>query len=571
MSSNNSFENLVSDLTVSERQEILDKMLAGTPAENDGEVLAPVEERVEVPEISLAEELKKQPLYVKIYLWIKAIFTSTNAELLYNEIKINTISKNVSRNFPGLIDTRRGLFLSAFYEKLEELKACAEFFRPYIVSIEADESNFFVFLGSLIMQNSAAELKADADPYSNPVTSEARPELRVELLRKMDDIFQNITREEKNKMYDSVKSVEWLRQFVKLPVSRLLSAFSNITDGIYTCPFSQIEREVNLLAKNFCTGFRMSDEVIEAFYLFSEKKTSKFTRMQDDEDSIDQSAAAFVAEARNFVAKLHMFMNSVPMYSIGCIVSGDSRWQPANFTGVEDWFVKYKNYWKKIFEQRWESWVQACKKENLRIGLETHFGLEAFPYLPERPWLDLWGGFPFRYELTSGFIFWYFREKFPTFEIALKSVLVEGSFVKKENQIAFTDAFNDFIQTSINMTAVVNKLKANGEVGLIFAKLKDEHLRTLQGQTKIEQLMRSVESDVSSVIHKFCDSIRIMDAVVCGILGLRKDSRYDSLANLSHLQGRDNEKFLKLLDESAKSFENALDLIKELETVDAPV
>ena len=53
------------------------------------------------------------------------------------------------------------------------------------------------------MQNSAAELKADADPYSNPVTSEARPELRVELLRKMDDIFQNITREEKNKMYDS--------------------------------------------------------------------------------------------------------------------------------------------------------------------------------------------------------------------------------------------------------------------------------------------------------------------------------------------------------------------------------
>ena len=148
---------------------------------------------------------------------------------------------------------------------------------------------------------------------------------------------------------------------------------------------------------------------------------------------------------------------------------------------------------------------------------------------------------------------------------------MEGSFVKKENQIAFTDAFNDFIQTSINMTAVVNKLKANGEVGLIFAKLKDEHLRTLQGQTKIEQLMRSVESDVSSVIHKFCDSIRIMDAVVCGILGLRKDSRYDSLANLSHLQGRDNEKFLKLLDESAKSFENALDLIKELETVDAPV
>ncbi|BDC95528.1 DUF5312 domain-containing protein [Treponema saccharophilum] len=567
MGSSNSFDALVSGISAEERQSILDKMQS-TPKDYENDSFSPVEDLPTEPETTLSEQLKKESLPFRFWLWLKSIFTNTSTEILFNEIKIQSMAKIVGRNFPGLIDMKRGFILPAFYDKLRDLKKSADFFRPYVVSFEQDEGAFYVFLGSIVMPIVARDLADNVDPYTNPVTGEAKLEYRVELLRQMDDIFQSIPADSKNEMYEAVKSVDWLRQFVRLPFNRFLSLFSEITDEIHTCQFSQIENEIGAFAKCLLNSFRLPNEVLETLFLFSIRNSKK---KGSDSDENSNDAVEFMSKAMENMSNLHMFMSSVPIHSISCIVYSDSQWMPEHFSGGEDWFVKFKTSWKKIFEQKWDSWVFDCKKENLRQSLVSRFSLESFPILPNRPWENLWGGVKFRYELTGGFLYWYFLKEFPTYEIVLKSIMVEGVFKKKDNQLMYTDTFNDFIHISMALNALNDRIKPSGDVGSTFAKFSAEgQMRTLQEQTRVEQLMRSVESEMQLIINQFGTANRSMNHILSGLLGLKKEARFDTLSNIGHLSGRGNENFLSTLQNARDSLENALNIIKELEMFDAP-
>jgi len=568
MENGNSFDNLVSSISKEERKSMLDKMHSSAPA-YDGDVFTPIEEITQDTDIPLSEQLKRESFFTRLFFWIKSIFTNTSTEILFNEEKISNMAKNLQRNFPGLIDAKRGLLLPLLYDKLIELKKSADFFKPYITSIEQDDGAFYVFLGSIIMPEVAEDMNSNADPYSNPISTEVRLDLRVELLHHMDDILQNIPADCKKNMYEAVKSIEWLRQFVKLPFFRFTNLFSEVTDSIHSCRFSQIENEIGIFAKLLCNGFILSESVVEALYLFTVRNSRRFSENHDDDD---RCAIDFMTKARAHMAVLHMFMSSVPMHSISCIVYGDSQWQPDRFSGGEDWFVKFKTYWKKIFEQKWDAWVHDCKKEGLKEELNSYFELESYPVLPYRPWTKLWNGVKFRYELTSGFLFWYFMEKFPkSYELTLKNVMVEGMFKKKDNQTAFTDMFNELVQIALSLSKFNDRLKPTGDVGMTFDKIHSEkQLRTLQEQSKVEQLIKDIETDMQTIIYRFGDAVRSISMILAGILGTKKDARFDSLSNLSRIQGHSNVEFIKTLNESQQSLEHALNLVKELESIDSP-
>lgn len=567
MADANAFDSLVSGISAQERQLLLDKMRDIVPSTSDS--FTPIEQVPSEPEIPLAELLKKEPLSLRLILWLKSIFTSTSPEQLFNEVKVAGISRSLAKNYPGLIDARRGLLLPLFYDRICELKATADFFRPYIVSMEQDEGSFFVFLGSVVMPTVAQEMNESADPFTNPISAEVRLELRVELLRCMEDVFANIPPDLRRDMYDAVKSVEWLRRFVRLPFARLISLFSEVTTEIHTCPFSQIEGELAAMARCLCNGFRLSDGVMESLYLFSVRNSR---HVSDDIDEEGGESIKFMQGAREHIAILKLFMDSVPMLSVCSVAYSNCHWRPEEFTGGEDWFVKFKASWKRIFEQKWESWTVACKREMLRQSLHGHFGLNSFPRLPNRPWSAIkGGGVRFRYELTGGFLTWYFLEKFPAYEIAIKSLMLEGTFKKKENQTALTDAFNAFVQLSVAMNGLNDRLKPSGDVGVFLARIgMDDQPRTLQEQAQIEQMMRSVTGDLQSILHRFGESDRALEQLLAGVLGVRREKGFDTVTNLSQIMGRENHRFQKTLGEARQSLESALNLVRELELVDAP-
>ena len=566
MADENAFDSLVSKLSAQERQTLLDKMR--NVATFEGDTFTPIEQVPTEPEIPLSDLLKKEPISIRFFLWVRSLFSSSTPEQLLNRAKVNGISRSLVKNYPGLIDPKKGMFLPLFYDRLCELKRVADFFRPYIATLESDESAFYIFLGSMIMPSVTKEMNESVDPYTNPIMADVKLELRVELLRKMDDIFANIPPDLKRDMYEAVKSVEWLRRFVRLPFSRFINLFLEVTDEIHTCQFDNIETELAVLARCLCNGFMLSDGVLESLYLFSVRNSRQISENIEEEND---KSVQFMLGAKERISVLKLFMDSVPMLSLCCVVYVDCNWRPEDYTGGEDWFVKFKAGWKKIFEQKWEAWTVACKREMLRQSLHGHFGLDAFPKLPNRPWLALKGEVSFRYEMTAGFLTWYFLQKFPSFELSIKTLMQEGVFKKKENQIALADSFNTFLQISVALNSFNDRLKPSGDVGVFFGHEGMEgKVRTLSEQSKIEQTMTSIQADIQSVLHRFGTAARSLEQVLAGVLGIRHDKNFEGIGNLNKIKDNENLKFQKTIADARQSFESALNLVSELEMVDNP-
>lgn len=561
----NSFDALVSGLSETERVTMLEKMKA---AGADNSSLAVSDSSESAPPVPVEEQIKQEPFLFRVFLWIKSIFANTSMQVLYNEHRIAQIARSVEKNSPNLMDSKRNMLMSGFYDKLVELKLSADFFRPYMLLSEADENSFLVFLGSLIMSDIEEQMNESVDPYSLPFENGQKPEQRMNLLRRMDEILNSIPTALRNYMYEAVRSYEWLKQFSKLPFDRFISLFSTVVEKNYNCAFSTLENEVSVFAKVLCNGLKIYEEVLEALYLFSRKGTSG--RSLDSMDEVAEKAADFMEKSKSQISMMRMFINTVPLKSIARIIYSDAAWVPENFTGGEDWYVRYKNHWRRLFEEKWKSWGIDCKKEQLKQGLERNFGLENFPLLPERPWALLWGGMPFRYELTAGFLNWYMKEKFPEYELPLKTIMLEGDFIKKENRAEFNDSFNKLIQVSVDLQTLNRVLSSGGEYGIIFNKLHNENLRSLQAHSKIESIIRGVESDVRSMILSFCDACRTLENCFTGIFLEKTDSRYDALTNLARLGGKNNDIFVKKLEEARRSISDCYALIRELEPIDTP-
>ena len=556
-----SFEQMASGISAEERQNMLERMSA-TESPTDGS-LQPAEEKIDNDDEPIEIKIKHEPIFLRFIIWLKALLSNTSKAVIYNEYKLDQIASYIKRNFPGLIDAKQGLLLSAFYDKLSELKSCADFFKPYLASTVDNDGAFYVFLSTLIMPEINAEIKTNVDPYSNPVTPEVRTDLRSGLLRKMEEIFDNIPSQDRAKMYEVAKATEWLKQFVRLPFSRFITQFSSANGNENTCPLTQVDIEITDFTKILTSAVEIPDEFLEALFMFAVRNSKYISQEESGRD-----AGEFIAKARSSVGFIKMFMTSVPIRSLGCIANNNAYWHTQVFQGGEDWFVKFKNEWKKIFEQKWIAWETDCKREALLSTLKVNFNLEQFPLFPERPWEDVWGGIPFVYDSTLGFLNWFMKEKFSICELDLKTLLVQGAFNKKENHTTLSDNFNAMVQLSISFQELARRLSNHGETGIILGKMKEEVSRTLQAQNKVEQIMRGIESDVATLIHRFGDASRAILQVLNGVLGYVKDARFDTISNLNKMKDQNNEPFIHKIEQSKTIIENALNFVVELENLD---
>lgn len=560
---NNSFDRLVGFLSSDERKLMLEKMQSSSPQEAS---LATEDNFDNDINISFSKSIKNESIFYRFFLWIKSIFANTSMEVLYNEDKIAKIAKHIDKISPDLIDFKSGLLLSTFYNKLNELSLCADFFRPFVSYMENDENSYLLFLSSIVLEDVEKRMEEEANPYSLPTSSGVKNENRMNLIRKMESIIDEIPPSQKDFMYSCVQSTLWLKQFTKLPFQRFLNYFSAVQENNYSCSFKSIENEINLFAKVLCNGMLIPKETFESLFLFARKSNQEKTF--DSIDETMQKMQDFLENATSQISMIKMFIQTVPLKLIGCIVYEDAKWTVENLSGGEDWFQKYKALWRKVFDKRWENYVSDCKLEEIKQSLSTNFKIDSFPLLPERPWTKLWNNVRFRIELSAGFLNWFMKNKFSSFESTLKLVMVEGDFVQKENREEFFDSFNKLVSIAEQFQILVKKISQAGEFGSIFKKILEQKIKTVQSFSKMESMIYEIEGDFRSLINGFCDSCRTLELCFTGIFHEKKDSRYDGLTNLNRISGIANEEFQQQLSLARVNLKNAFSLIKELEPIE---
>ncbi len=554
---NNSFDQLVSGLSHDERLAMLKNIQDTARAVEVQTFALPESESNAV--VPLSEEYVHEGLFYRIWIWIRSFITGVPKNEVYNEDKVARLASEVSRTYAGLIDYSHEFLLQSFYEDLVELRSCAAFFKPYLDRVTEDPGAFYAYLGIFLMADMTESLNDETDPFNFPITTTINRERRVTLLHRMEEILKTISADDRAAMYEGVSGAEWLRQFCSLPFDRFINLFTKLDDTHKVCMFANIGTEMEQFAKVLCAGKTVTGELLETLFLYTHR----------DAENDGEPIHTFLTTAQSYLSAMHVFVSTVPMRSLSAIVYKDAAWQPDVFGGAEDWFLKFKESWKKLFDRRWNLWVQACRKEAQRQTLHNQFGLEQFPSLPYHPWEGDWKDIKFHYELTAGFLHWFMENRYDVVIQAIKTLLLKGIFSYPENKEELVSATNTLSRLELESRQFVHSLSPSGEVGLILEKLSGEKIRTLQGQNKIESVVSAAEQSVKKFQGDFCDACRSVLAILAGAFEESASKDYGPVKNLRLIKTADNHDFVEELYDIKALLSDTLEMINQIEVIDA--
>ena len=431
--------------------------------------------------------------------------------------------------------------------------------------IEDSLGDFYVFLSSFVTPQIADEINSKADPFTLPFSKVPSNKVKKDLVIKMDKVLKDMAPTTKNSLYTAISSTNWLMQFTKLPFLHFLSQFTNISGDAYTCPYSNARNDFIHFAKVFTNVLTVENNVLEAIFLFSQRKNITDNAQEKD---IDKAVNEFLSKTNMHFSTIQMFISGVPIVKLGKIINRDVTWSPENMEGAEAWFPSFRNQWHKIIDIRWNDWQRERKKSMLSDDLKNDFMLDGFPVMQYKPWELLWTRVPFSCELTGGFLSWFALEKFPKIIPDLNTLMMEGVFVNNENRNEYSEALSEFIACNNQMQDLLHRLSEEGEYGQKFIEFSESKVRSFQTQNQIDSMMSTTESEIRDVLKRFCKTCRTIELIFHGIFDDEKDGVHETLQNYSTIKGPHNRQYRENLGKIRKILKSATFYIAELEPID---
>ena len=564
-----SFDKLVSGLTDKERMEILQRMKNGSGAL---QLNMQVPEKLDLVEstFDIKTRMGKLSVFERIMLWVKATFSNRSIEETYNKSRVASYAHEVERQYLGLIEHRHHLMLDVFLTHLQELRSAARFFEPYINAYEKNPGSFYVLLGSIVMPVEHSDIESSADPYSYSLDEDVSPELHADLVKKLEDAINAIPDSRRKTMYSSVASVEWLRAFTRLPFERMISKFSIDDSGRKTCPYENLGKDFTDFASVMCSGKILSKESLQTLYLFSMKAAAQqgYGSTYADENQINE----YLENASLQMTTISSFIKTVPTRKIACVVTNNVQFVPPPISGGEEWFMKFRSEWKILFEHKWNLWMRDYERERIQKITRAYFGYENLPLFPYRPWTSVWDGLPFRYDLSLGFTYAFFKDCFMRYLKTLKFIALEGDFAIKENRVEFTDTCNIMYRINDDLDVLATQLSAGGDFGVIFSKYEGESQRKVGDVKTVRDVIKQVENKTASILKNVLVALHSMQNLMNGILSEHVTSYYGPVMNLARIQSRDgkNKQFIQSLKECRFGVNHAYEILTALEPLELP-
>jgi len=146
MAGERNFDKLVSELTLNERQGLLEKMKSQSTLPRGPLYF---EDDKLVPAYDLEDEYSSLPWYYRLWYFILSFFKSKAPVKLFEEKSVSVLGIMVDQRSPGLYDYQKVMLLPGFYRQVLRLKEAAQFFYSALdSSVNRDKGGFFAFLGS---------------------------------------------------------------------------------------------------------------------------------------------------------------------------------------------------------------------------------------------------------------------------------------------------------------------------------------------------------------------------------------------------------------------------------------
>ena len=566
-----SLSKLVAELSTEERGALLSRIKMAMPVSSE-----PLYPLAALGGAAAAVGLKVDDFgfMAKLLLFLRGLFSGKTREELLREDELKDIGRRVELRQAGLVDRRRALLLGVMAEELRGLKDAARFFYEALDhSVEKDKGAFYFFLGSIELPETHERLLAEADPAAIAATIlEARGEaddsaVRSAALAAYERIFSDLSDKGRRAMYQDLRSVLFLKRLAGFLFDRLLGAFKEapLPESGLMAPFVDA-RDLLLELGDILLSMSEppSNELMEAIFMFADEG-------ELGKPGADAAAAigSDIAKAETALGRIRTFHKRVPLGDILRLVAGDPRYQPRELPGGEDWLALYKAFWRERIDAALDEWRKERRNKELVEEMAAfvgepgpagfaHISREERDYAPA-----------LRLDTALAFLDAFFRGPFVRdLNRPLKIVLVDGEFYRKDNRVEYTDAYDAIIRIPELLAALDGRLAPTGEISQAWVAAKGEMGPVAIKRRKMQAIARSAEEEAERIIRREGNAFRTMINILKGFLKGEAGGRYDSLANLSYIDGKSNKDFQRSLDRAKDRCEKGLSLLAELSGLD---
>jgi hypothetical protein len=556
------FDRLAAELTLEERRDLLRKLESQAIVSD-----APLFASAELPEtVSIENRFRESPLLLRLYLRLLSFFRRKSPLKLFEERMIARLGTMIQIRSPGLFDHRRNLLLNRMHEELLSLKESSRFFYEALDgSMVRDKGAFFAFLASLEFDVLHRRLQTETDPHTyaagNSLATEA--EIRQAAHKALESILASLDESQRAAMYRNVRSLLCLKELASFLFDRTLSAFSGVGDRM-SCPAYLLTDQLMLLNDIlYSLEFPPSLSLLESLFVFDLQD-----RLGSEDFQLVEETRKLVSRAEEALSRIRQFNQRVPLTAVIRCTSRNLAYLPSHVPGGEDWFAVYREYWRKRIDEKFALFVRDRRKVQLEQSLGSFFASKPLPhpdYFQPAPGEGPGIRNAFVLIFFAAFYRYVFAEEINK---ALKVVLLEGEFYKKENRVEFTDSYNELLKLGDAIQALDKKLSPTGDLGMRYDAARKEIIALPLKRRKLASIQQEADSEALGIAERATRALRTLSSVMGGILDVEGGGRYDTLSNIGNLSGRGTGTFISSLRNALQKIEKTLQMLGEIESLE---
>ena len=560
------FDRLASSISLDERQNLLEKLENQSNMSNG---ILYFDDKEVVPAGDTAAEFARLPWFSRLWYVFLSFFKSKPPVIIFGDNQVAALGQKIEERSPGLYDYRERMLQPDFHRQVERLKEAARFFYTALdTSVNRDKGAFFAFLGSLGMAEIHKQLEADTEP--NVIVAKlpdaTEPELRQSAFKAMDDILGLVNEEQRDTMYFAARSLNCLKGLSSFLFDRLMMAFSTKNTQVATCSVNVV-KDLLITLNNVLLSLKIVPPMtlLESLFIFILQE-----RSAEPNFNINREIRILLTKAEDALTVIKEFNRKVPLSWIIRCATRNMSFQPQEMSGGEDWFIVYRDYWRRRIEAKFADYF---KDRRLKGLLETfrHFlkgqSLSTLSNVQSDTNPD---GLPVRGAFGLSFLMTFYSVIFlPGINKMLRPILIDGEFQRKENRAEFAEAYNNLIKLEDEIKKVEFEISPSGDYGKRYAQVRQDIASIPVKRRKIQLVLDDVQDDAEKILDQIRKSSRSMVNLLGGFLGKEPKGKYDTLINFSALAGKGNEnEYTAGMSEVLQQFKTLGKILDDIEAME---
>jgi hypothetical protein len=564
MDGGGTFKRLARELSPGERESLLQRVRSQFILNKD-----PLYTDKELPTVDVEDEYARLPWYYHVGFFILSFFSAKPSLKLYQDRKITKLGRIIDSQAPGFYNHSRSLLLPEFYKELVELKESARFFFNALdVGVSRDRGAFYVFLGSLEMEDIHNSLDQRTDPGTIVEQNPGMTSLELCRLayRKMEDTIDMINEDQRTAMYEDIRFLSCLKQLASFLFDRVIMAFNHDPSaGGMTCS-ALVVRELLVNLNNILCSFKKipSMSLFGSLFVFMLQE-----KMNEPGFDINEETQKLLAKAERSLTAIRKFNRTVPLTLIVRCASRDLSLSPVLIGGGEDWLALYRDYWKRLIKDRFTRYLRTARFREIQESCRSFFKGLNLKVLENAESETNPDGIPVKEAFSLSFLRTYYAVMFAKDNAAvLNTILLNGEFYNRDNQLDFSSSYNELNKLEEVIGGFDNLISPSGELGLRYAAAREEITSLTLRRRKVQGILDDAALAAAQIIKQSKAALITMGDVLNGIIKKDSGSKYDTLINFSALTGKGTV-FTDGLFNAAQNVRTALtilDEIKRLET-----